>query len=143
MKDFLSEYGFAILAAIVVILLIAMCTPVGNLVKNQVMGVIDNFANKTSSKLNAMDVSSATVVLEITGKKPKATISNPTANHTYRLEAKTGDGSYESIADGEVSNGKVVCESKTVLTGDSYEFRVVDAGTNDVIYESGVRKISQ
>ena len=63
MKNFLSEYGFAILAAIVVILLIAMCTPVGNLIKNQIMGVVDGFATKTESKLYTMDAGNEAAVI--------------------------------------------------------------------------------
>ena len=55
MKDFLEEYGFAILAAIVVILLIAFAGPVSNLVKNQTSNIINSFADKTSTRLSLLD----------------------------------------------------------------------------------------
>ena len=55
MKKFFEEYGFVILAAIVVILLIAMATPIGDLVKIQVSEVVNSFGSKTQSKLNATD----------------------------------------------------------------------------------------
>ena len=55
MKSFFEEYGFVILAAIVVILLIAMATPIGDLVKIQVSEVVNSFGSKTQSKLNATD----------------------------------------------------------------------------------------
>ena len=55
MKKFLSEYGFAILAAIVVILLIAICSPVSNLIQTKVENVITSFANKTSMKLGSVE----------------------------------------------------------------------------------------
>ena len=61
MKSFFEEYGFVILAAIVVILLIAMATPIGDLVKAQITGIVDSFANKTESKLNAVDAGAITV----------------------------------------------------------------------------------
>lgn len=52
MKSFLEEYGFAILAAIVVVLLIAMATPIGNLVKTKLQSVIGSFGNQTEAQLN-------------------------------------------------------------------------------------------
>ena len=55
MRDFLSEYGFAILAAIVVILLIAMCTPVGELIQSKVNGVVESFAGKAEARLANVD----------------------------------------------------------------------------------------
>ena len=61
MKSFFEEYGFVILAAIVVTLLIAMASPIGDLVKAQITGIVDSFANKTESKLNAVDAGAITV----------------------------------------------------------------------------------
>lgn len=55
MKKFLEEYGFAILAAIVVILLIAMCTPVGTLIKTQILGVVTNFGTATTNQMKQID----------------------------------------------------------------------------------------
>lgn len=52
MKSFFEEYGFVILAAIVVILLIAMCTPLGNVVKQNITGIMNSFSGKTNSMLN-------------------------------------------------------------------------------------------
>ena len=53
MKKFFEEYGFTILASIVVILLITMTTPIGTVVKNNISNVIDSFSDKTSQKLDA------------------------------------------------------------------------------------------
>lgn len=63
MKSFLQEYGFAILAAIVVIIIIAMCTPVGNVIRNQISGVIETFSEKTSSKLSSVTTEGNEVVI--------------------------------------------------------------------------------
>lgn len=52
MKSFLEEYGFAILTAIVVILLVVMVTPVGNTINASVLGVIKSFGNKTIAKID-------------------------------------------------------------------------------------------
>ena len=41
MKRFLEHYGFGILISIVIIILIAISTPVGNLVKNEIIDVDD------------------------------------------------------------------------------------------------------
>lgn len=53
MKSFFEEYGFTILASIVVILLITMTTPIGTVVKNNISNIIDSFSDKTSQKLDA------------------------------------------------------------------------------------------
>lgn len=55
MKSFLEEYGFAILAAIVVILLIAICTPLGNSVKSYIMDLVGSFASVAGNKIDAVD----------------------------------------------------------------------------------------
>lgn len=51
MKDFLENYGFAIFGAIVVILLIAMSSPVGNLVKDRISNIVESFTYRTETKL--------------------------------------------------------------------------------------------
>ena len=81
MKSFFEEYGFVILAAIVVILLIAMASPIGDLVKAQITGIVDSFANKTESKLNAVDAGAITV---------RATTSGGSVTLTWDAE-KTED----------------------------------------------------
>lgn len=52
MKKFLEEYGYAILGVAIVICLVAIVTPVGKNVKTQMTGVIGNFAQKISDKLD-------------------------------------------------------------------------------------------
>lgn len=52
MKTFLEEYGFVILIAIVVILLIVIATPVGNSVKSSILGLVDDFNGKTTAKID-------------------------------------------------------------------------------------------
>lgn len=58
MKNFLENYGFAILSAIVVILLIAISTPVSNLIKSRTTNIVEGFANKTEAKMYSAFVNS-------------------------------------------------------------------------------------
>lgn len=55
MKAFLEEYGFVILIAIVIILLIVMATPVGNSIKASILGLVDRFSGTATSKLDKAD----------------------------------------------------------------------------------------
>ena len=92
MKSFLEEYGFVILAAIVVILIIAMCTPVGNLIKRQVMNVADSFAGKSKSKLSAVDAGEDSVQIKQSaiGEIEVTVTSNSTTDKfdvQYRVKA--------------------------------------------------------
>ena len=87
MKSFFEEYGFVILAAIVVILLIAMATPIGDLVKAQITGIVDSFANKTESKLNAVDAGAITV--RATTSKGVVTLSWDAEKKEDKFTAKT------------------------------------------------------
>lgn len=52
MKSFLEEYGYAILGVIVVIVLIAMVTPLGKVIKSALANVVNNFSAKTQNKLD-------------------------------------------------------------------------------------------
>lgn len=54
MKSFFQEYGFVILAAIVVILLIAMCTPIGSIIRTQIETIATNFSGKAENKINVV-----------------------------------------------------------------------------------------
>ena len=55
MKAFLEEYGFSILAAIVVIVLIMMISPVGTSVKSALGGMIGKFDGSVQNGLSTMD----------------------------------------------------------------------------------------
>ena len=52
MKSFFENYGFVILSAIVVIILIAMSGPVGHTIENNISNTIGGFSDKTSQRLN-------------------------------------------------------------------------------------------
>lgn len=58
MKSFLSEYGFAILSTIVVILIIMMISPVGNSVKEALKGTVIKFSGSAENGLDGIDTDS-------------------------------------------------------------------------------------
>ena len=45
MKSFFEEYGFVILSAVVVIALIAMVTPVGTAIQNNLTSLVSSFTS--------------------------------------------------------------------------------------------------
>ena len=55
MKAFLEEYGFAILAAIVVIVLIMMASPIGEAVRKSLKSIVEKFTNTADNGLGAAD----------------------------------------------------------------------------------------
>ena len=55
MKTFLEEYGFVILIAVVVIMLVVIASPIGETIKTSVSGLVDGFGNKTVAKIDKTD----------------------------------------------------------------------------------------
>lgn len=51
MKSFFEEYGFVMLSAIVVLLLIAMATPISENVKTNMLDVVSKFATQFNNEL--------------------------------------------------------------------------------------------
>lgn len=51
MKSFFEEYGFTALVAIVLIILIVMATPLGDLVKTNLLTMVNQFMNTVSNQL--------------------------------------------------------------------------------------------
>ena len=54
MKSFFEEYGFVMLAAVVVIALIAMTSPVGMAVQKNMTDLIDDFSDKVAIDLDSV-----------------------------------------------------------------------------------------
>lgn len=87
MKKFFEEYGFVILAAIVVILLIAMATPIGTLIRTNISHIVESFGEKTTQKLDyVMREYQAKDVIEVAGKK--LTIMENLGNDKYLVLAE-------------------------------------------------------
>lgn len=47
MKDFLGEYGLIIVAAIIILLLAAAATPIGEYLRDAIIGTIQHFVNQS------------------------------------------------------------------------------------------------
>lgn len=57
MKSFFEEYGFVMLAAVVLIALITMATPIAKTVQGNITSTMNSFSTKVSSDLgNASDI---------------------------------------------------------------------------------------
>ena len=156
MKSFFEEYGFVILAAIVVILLIAMCTPIGNLVKSQITGIVDSFANKTNTKLNAVDAGENTAYLRKGSDGYYLDISSANATDNFYATATYKSGGVDKV------NRKVVLDaatatfsdndetkqtgikagsfkiSGTIDAGSTLQFKIVNVGTGEVFYSNAM-----
>lgn len=55
MKTFIEEYGIAIFAMICIIFLIVIASPVSNIIKDSINNVVDAFATKTTTGVNAIN----------------------------------------------------------------------------------------
>lgn len=144
MKSFLEEYGFAILAAIVVILLIAMATPVGNLIKGQILGVVESFGSSANNKLSSIDAGDAISLSVKQATQKNAFLYVATSDSsadTFKLQyrvknsggwsnyedvtgytAITGDGVQKELAAGP--DALIKCDN-----GNTVEFQMVDTHT--------------
>lgn len=51
MKAIFEEYGFVILAAVVVLLLIGMTSPIGSAIEDSIVGIIDNMSEQVNNQV--------------------------------------------------------------------------------------------
>ena len=147
MKSFFEEYGFVILAAIVVILLIAMCTPIGNLVKSQITGIVDSFANKTNTKLNAVDAGENTAYLRYEGSTIKLDVSSANSTDEFKyIVHYTSGGTANKTTEADFKSGdsedKKTAGSMTVTgnfdKGSTVQIEVKNVGTGEVFYSNAL-----
>lgn len=150
MKSFLEEYGFTILAAIVVILIIAMCTPIGNLIKQQVLNVVDSFAAKTESKLAAIDAD-APVKVSLVQKAGETgftiTAESGSKNDTFKTEYRVKDqnGNWSAWSEATASTLSTGVFAHTgdfkadIENGNQIQVRVYDEAVDaNLYYESNI-----
>lgn len=55
MKKFLQEYGFTIIAAIVIITLVAFSSPIGSEIKKQTSNITNSFGQVAETQINQID----------------------------------------------------------------------------------------
>lgn len=51
MKAIFEEYGFVILAAVVILLLIGMTTPIGNAIESSIVGIVENMTEQVNNQV--------------------------------------------------------------------------------------------
>ena len=52
MKSFFEEFGFVILAAVVVLLLVGMTTPIGSKVEGSLSSIVENMTTQANGKVS-------------------------------------------------------------------------------------------
>ena len=162
MKAFLEEYGFVILIAIVIILLIVMATPVGNSIKASVLGLVDRFSGTATSKLDKADQGDFTANLrQAADKKAKVYLdvnSDSTTDQyelyvTYIASGKTNTKPANitsastvwtsfSNAESKNANGTMEFDASALGTpddGSDLYITVRNKGTNEVVQSNTIK----
>ena len=146
MNSFFEGYGYVILAAIAVIILIVMATPLGSLVKSQITNIVDSFGSKTQSKLNATD---SVINVRVSTANNKITLEwdavkkEDKFKYQYKASNTSKDANWTDVKDVEIENDK---SRKAEITTDSsgvnltnktkVEYKIYDS--NDVLVASGI-----
>ena len=168
MKAFLEEYGFVILIAIVIILLIVMATPVGNSIKASILGLVDRFSGTATSKLDKADQGDFTVNLRQASNVGSTTADvkvdinsdSTTDKYTYTLTYVSGgkthttpvynnDGNNYANDTYTVAVENLICATHTGETSDTKKLAVDDGaeiyltvtnvGTNEVVQSNTIK----
>lgn len=141
MKSFLEEYGFAILAAIVVILLIAMCTPVGNLIKQQILNMVDRFAGSADKKLGSVEAGEYQAIIA----GGKLHVYGPSSTNTYSYVVHGVKNGAEDLSETGAAQTAAAMEAGVSLTagfdaGSNYYVVVTNDGTGETFISNTVKK---
>ncbi len=141
MKSFFEEYGFVILAAIVVILLIAMITPIGSVVKKQINGIIISFGNKTNIKLNTVNMGDNIAKLAYEGEKLMLSVSSGNSTDTFTAYATYTSKGKEITDEALDIVSKSAGKYEVVLTNGAdkntdIQIKVINDGTQEMFYSN-------
>ena len=166
MKAFLEEYGFVILIAIVIILLIVMATPVGNSIKASILGLVDRFSGTATSKLDKADQGDFTVNLrQATGGAATAPVyvdinsDSTTDKYTYTLTYVSGGKThttpvYDNSGSKYANNtytidvedldcathaGETTTDKLDIDDGAEIYLTVTNVGTNEVVQSNSIK----
>ena len=159
MKAFLEEYGFVILIAIVIILLIVMATPVGNSIKASILGLVDRFSGTATSKLDKADQGDFTANLRQAASAGAAVqldlnSDSTTDKYTYTLTYVAGGKTHTTSVNGGsgIANGTVTVavtgldcgvhageSGLDVDDGAKIYVTVTNVGTNEVVQSNTIK----
>lgn len=109
MRKFLEEYGFVILIAIVVILLVVMASPIGSTIKVSVLNIVDSFGSKTVAKIDKADKE---VIITLKGSELIIESKSETDKYIAILRGYQG-GKEVSVAS---TDNKLICTDNMTNT---------------------------
>lgn len=135
MKTFLKEYGFVILIAIVVIMLVVIASPIGGSIKASVSGLVDSFGSKTVAKIDKADKE---VNLTLNGSTLTIESISETDKYVAILRGYQG-GKEVSVAS---VDDKLICTesmSNTATFADATGFAETTSGIAKFIIENGTK----
>lgn len=145
MKKFFEEYGFVILVAIVVIILIAMVSPIGGLIKTQISDIATSFGKKTDIKLRAASDGNNTTNLRYDSDgKIQLDFSSKNSTDTFTAYANyISEG--KEIEDEPLTNivnhpaGTVAISLASVADIGKYlQIKLINDGTQEIFYSNGL-----
>ena len=162
MKAFLEEYGFVILIAIVIILLIVMATPVGNSIKASILGLVDRFSNTATSKLDKADQGDFTANLrQATSDVKKVSLDvnsdSTTDNYKYMVTYVEGGKTLVTGKDAKGNPGTAIEKNGTITiefgkdsdsgngfkanpdNGSTLYVTVLNVGTNEIVQSNSIK----
>ena len=145
MKKFFEEYGFVILVAIVVIILIAMVSPIGGLIKTQISDIATSFGKKTDIKLRAASDGNNTANLryDSDGKiqldfSSKNSTDTFTAYANYISEGKEiEDEPLTNIVNHPAGTAAISLASVADI-GKYLQIKLINDGTQEIFYSNGL-----
>ena len=145
MKKFFEEYGFVILVAIVVIILIAMVSPIGGLIKTQISDIATSFGKKTDIKLRAVSDGNNTANLryDSDGKiqldfSSKNSTDTFTAYANYISEGKEiEDEPLTNIVNHPAGTAAISLASIADI-GKYLQIKLINDGTQEIFYSNGL-----
>lgn len=135
MKSFLEEYGFVILIAIVVIMLVVIASPIGGTIKDSVLGLVDSFGSRTVAKIDKTDKE---VILTLNGSILTIESISETDKYIAILRGYQG-GKEVSVAS---VDDKLICidsMSNNATFADATGFAVTTSGIAKFIIENGTK----
>ena len=130
MKKFMEEYGLLSVAAIVIVLLIGLSSPVGGKVKNSVVGLVNKFSNTTNTMVDDIGPIKNGTTLKINDER------------TVRIMASYGGSKYLVIERDSIGNMAYHTAEAGCQTGDNgscdntYENSELDVYLNNTWYSN-------
>lgn len=147
MREFFQEYGFVILAGIVLLVLIVMCTPLRSIVGNAIDKVIDTFSEKETQEYNGTyKIGDTASLLYLNGKPTlKIKTGNSTNIFEYQVlytknnqQTKSSVVSTKDLSLTQLEDCYYIDIEITEVPdkNSSMQIKVINTGTNETFYSN-------